>query len=154
MHKLMFASKRKNSPFNSTADNHSEQSVTEVDLVPMINVVFLLLIFFMISAVFRTVVDADIELPNTVAQSPSSGNGIPVPIAINVLGEYFIGGELVSTEQLIIELNKLDISVPIVIKADAGSPAIAVSTVLQMAANAGILKAGLQTINRVSDPTE
>lgn len=149
MHKLTFASKVKHASFTHTGTK-ADKRVAEVDLVPMINVVFLLLIFFMVSAVFRTMVDANIKLPGIDTKTASPDNDEQNLVSINASGDYFSGGVLVTQDQLGVELQTMDPDQPLVLQADARSPAADVATVLKLAADAGIQQAGLQTINRTT----
>lgn len=76
-----------------------------VDLTPMVDVVFLLLIFFMISTTF-------VETPGISVQLPES-SALPVPakppeeikVQISIEGEIFIGEEQLSLEELRLRLT-------------------------------------------------
>lgn len=70
-----------------------------IDLTPMVDVVFLLIIFFMLTMTFITVESAlPVDLPEaqTAVSSPSE---LPT-VTINGLGEVFFGGAQVSEAEL------------------------------------------------------
>ncbi|MDR5868268.1 ExbD/TolR family protein [Halomonas koreensis] len=65
------------------------REAVEVNLTPLIDVVFLLLIFFMVSTTFETRQALELELPETVtgvAAEPS-----PVTVVVTPAGEYRLG---------------------------------------------------------------
>jgi len=77
----------------------------QLNLTPMIDIVFLLIIFFMVGAQFTQQERAyDIELPRTSDVQPLTGR--PDEIVINVAGdgELRIGQQLVTREELETEL--------------------------------------------------
>ena len=74
-----------------------------VDLTPMVDVVFLLLIFFMISTTFVETPGISVQLPES-----SSQREIKVPeefkVQVSKEGEIFIGEERLSLEELRVRL--------------------------------------------------
>lgn len=71
-----------------------------VELTPMIDVVFLLLVFFLVATTFQQM---ERELEVSVPQSETSGSGDgPEPIVINVLedGKVVVRGNAVTLDQL------------------------------------------------------
>ncbi|QTF94127.1 biopolymer transporter ExbD [Halomonas sp. BM-2019] len=61
----------------------------EVNLTPLIDVVFLLLIFFMVSTTFETRQALELELPETV--SGAAAEVSPVTVVITAAGAYRLG---------------------------------------------------------------
>ena len=85
---------------NIREDNGAEEIV--LNLTPMIDVVFLLLIFFMVTTTFLDPErEIDVELPT--AQSAGEPDQAPDEIVVNVLedGRLLIAGEEVSREELL-----------------------------------------------------
>ncbi|MDX1464367.1 MAG: biopolymer transporter ExbD [Halomonas sp.] len=61
----------------------------EVNLTPLIDVVFLLLIFFMVSTTFETRQALELELPESVSGQPMEA--APVTLVVTSAGEYRLG---------------------------------------------------------------
>ena len=118
----------------------------EVNLTPLIDVVFLLLIFFMISTTFDKQSQLEITLPE--ASTSDTREKLPqvVDVGINDKGEYFINQqELISStpENLSKAIRKAingDTSLPVIISADGKAPHQSVITVLDVASLLGLSK--------------
>lgn len=67
----------------------------EINISPLIDIVFILLIFFMVSATFVKDYDLDINRPKASSATPSSSKAIRVHI--DSIGEVFIDGQPVRT---------------------------------------------------------
>ncbi|MGD2052859.1 MAG: biopolymer transporter ExbD, partial [Gammaproteobacteria bacterium] len=97
----------------------------DINLTPLIDVVFLLLIFFMVSTTFDRHTKLKVELPEASAKMQQQPQEEPVVLAIDAKGNYFIDDrQLVNTklDTLKIALQKTvadreDVS--LVLRADA-----------------------------------
>ena len=122
----------------------------EVNLTPLIDVVFLLLIFFMVSTTFEQQSRIQIELPEATA-SPDEIEEESIEIIIDAQGRYFIGEEQVVNTEL--KTLKSAISkvvgdrgtVPVTIRADASTPHQAVITALDATSQLGLTHISLAT---------
>jgi biopolymer transport protein ExbD len=122
----------------------------EVNLTPLIDVVFLLLIFFMVSTTFEQQSRIQIELPEATA-SPEELEEESIEIIIDAQGRYFIGEEQVVNTEL--KTLKSAISkvvgdrgtVPVTIRADANTPHQAVITALDATSQLGLTHISLAT---------
>ena len=122
----------------------------EVNLTPLIDVVFLLLIFFMVSTTFEQQSRIQIELPEATA-SPEEHEEESIEIIIDAQGRYFIGEEQVVNTEL--KTLKSAISktlgdrgtVPVTIRADASTPHQAVITALDATSQLGLTQISLAT---------
>lgn len=122
----------------------------EVNLTPLIDVVFLLLIFFMVSTTFEHQSRIQIELPESTA-SPVEVEENSLEIIIDAQGRYFIGEEQVVNTEL--KTLKSAISkavgdrdtVPVTIRADANTPHQAVITALDATSQLGLTQISLAT---------
>ncbi len=122
----------------------------EVNLTPLIDVVFLLLIFFMVSTTFEHQSRIQIELPEATA-SPDEIEKESIEIIIDAQGRYFIGEEqVVNTELKTLKsaLSKVlgdREAVPVTIRADASTPHQAVITALDATSQLGLTQISLAT---------
>jgi len=116
----------------------------EVNLTPLIDVVFLLLIFFMVSTTFERNSEISIDLPQSQTE-PKEQEPESIEIAIDAEGRYYVNGtRLINTQ---IESVKRAIEqaatgrdkVPIVISADGQSPHQSVVTVMDAARQLGFV---------------
>jgi biopolymer transport protein ExbD len=71
----------------------------DVNLTPLIDVVFLLLIFFMVSTTFERETEISIELPEASGKQVESQRQL-VEISIDEKGRYFVNKEEVINTQL------------------------------------------------------
>ena len=124
----------------------------EVNLTPLIDVVFLLLIFFMVSTTFEHQSRIQIELPEATA-SPDEIEEESIVIIIDAQGRYFIDEQQVVNTELktlksaigkVLGDRKV---VPVTIRADANTPHQAVITALDAASQLGLTKISLATSN-------
>ncbi|MDH3900087.1 MAG: biopolymer transporter ExbD, partial [Gammaproteobacteria bacterium] len=81
---------------NLQPDNEDEP---EINLTPLIDVVFLLLIFFMVSTTFEHQSRIQIELPEATAAA-SKPDSESLEIIIDAQGRYFIGDSQVVNTKL------------------------------------------------------
>ena len=124
----------------------------EVNLTPLIDVVFLLLIFFMVSTTFEHQSRIQIELPEATA-TPDEIEEETIEIIIDAQGRYFINEEQVVNSEL--KTLKSAISkavgereaVPVTIRADASTPHQAVVTALDATSQLGLTRISLATSN-------
>jgi len=116
----------------------------DVNLTPLIDVVFLLLIFFMVSTTFDKSSELSIELPEASTEQPPEKER-SVTVAVDAQGRYYVEGRrLVNTKAttLVRALKKVTdgrSKVPLVIDADARTPHQAVVTVMDAARELGLL---------------
>jgi len=132
----------------------SDANVADVDLIPMINVVFLLLIFFMLVGVFRTAEDSTIVPPSAQHSMVMTPTVEIARLLIRADGSVMFAGEAVDVERLPLLLAELPIKENILIRADATVSANAVITILRILADSGRTSAKLQTIKSVASPRQ
>jgi biopolymer transport protein ExbD len=95
-----------------------------VNLTPLIDVVFLLLIFFMVSTTFTRETQLSIDLPEAEA-SPRDAAAGEIEILIDESGAYRVNGQglvdngLRTLQAAIYRLSAGDTTLPLVITADA-----------------------------------
>jgi|TARA_B110000495_G_scaffold203733_1_gene229156 biopolymer transport protein ExbD len=129
----------------------------EVNLTSLIDVVFLLLIFFMVSTSFVKQSQINISLPqadsSTVVEAPPE----QIDIMITTTGTYFVNGrELINNRPETIRnaLQKVSIgrsNMPMIISADANAKHQHVITAMDVAGRLGFTHISIATVN---DPIE
>lgn len=112
-----------------------------VNLTPLIDVVFLLLIFFMVSTTFKKQSAMAIQLPEV---SPGHGQAEKQlsELSISSQGEYWFNGHKLptpSSEALKSVLSKLDKAEPLVISGDKQAPYQAVVSAMDIAQQEGLV---------------
>ncbi|AWY00817.1 biopolymer transporter ExbD [Marinomonas primoryensis] len=118
----------------------------QVNLTPLIDVVFLLLIFFMVSTTFNQSTELTIDLPTSTSNAPSSDRSKNVELVITADGQYVINGQTLINEKVstliqgLKEVTQGDNTRPLIITADAKSSYDMVLRVYDAAANLGITK--------------
>ena len=132
---------------NLQPDNNDEP---EVNLTPLIDVVFLLLIFFMVSTTFEHQSRIQIELPEATATA-SKPEDESLEIIIDSQGRYFIGErQVVNTTLKTLKgairktLGERE-DIPVIIRADASTPHQAVIRALDATSQLGLIHISLAT---------
>ncbi|HHC73371.1 MAG TPA: biopolymer transporter ExbD [Thiotrichales bacterium] len=131
----------------------------DVNLTPLIDVVFLLLIFFMVSTTFKHASELEIELPESSAR-PVRHERKALELVIDAQGRYYLGEQAVVNTRLPTLVRALQQAVeadpdrPFVIRADAQTPHQAVVTAMDAAAQVGIERVSIATTTSPSDAEE
>lgn len=128
-----------------------EQEPLDVNITPLIDVVFLLLIFFMVSTTFDKQAQLKVKLPEA---SPSSEQvkTESIVLAIDAKGQYYINDkQLVNTtiktlKQALVKTMNDNKEIPVILKADAKTPHQAVVTAMDAAAQVGLTRLSIATM--------
>ena len=122
----------------------------EVNLTPLIDVVFLLLIFFMVSTTFTRETRLSVELPEaTGVAALSAAKMIEVSVAAD--GTYVVNGERLTRSErdtlrtVLLPLSQQGTELPFVIIADAAATHQAVVTVMDVAGRLGFANLSITT---------
>ncbi len=131
--------------FNSTTPVEE----VNINLTPLIDVVFLLLIFFMVSTTFDTTSQLKIELPKA-SQNDAIKLKQPLYLVINAKGSFFLNARELSSqksEALSIALRRVleGSDRPVVIQSDAGSPVQSLVTAMDVVARLGLTQVSIAT---------
>jgi len=116
-----------------------------VNLTPLIDVVFLLLIFFMVSTTFTRERELTLQLPEAVADSAAETPEF-IEIEVSVDGEYAIDQQrLVNRERETLaralrEKAQGNLELPLIITADANATHQAVMTAMDVAGELGFTR--------------
>jgi len=129
-----------------------ERATEEVDinLTPLIDVVFLLLIFFMVTTTFNRQAALKVDLPEATAAALEQPDD-RLELVIDREGRYYLNGSpLVNTQAktLVAALRQAAqgrTELPMVIRADARTPHQAVVTAMDSAARIGLTRLSIAT---------
>ncbi|MAY35011.1 MAG: biopolymer transporter ExbD [Spongiibacteraceae bacterium] len=132
--------------------NFRRQKLEEVsvNLTPLIDVVFLLLIFFMVSTTFTKESRLTLELPEA-SGDPAPQEVVPLEVIVDAQGQYMVNDLTVVSPNLkglkaaIAEVSGGDTSTPVVITADAKAPHQSVIRAMDAAGQLGFTKLSLTT---------
>ena len=114
----------------------------DVNLTPLIDVVFLLLIFFMVSTTFTRERELTVELPEASAEAAVETTE-RVEIEINAEGEYAVNTQRLvnrnseTLSKAIKDASKGNTKLPLIITADASTPHQAVVTAMDVVGQLG-----------------
>ena len=117
----------------------------DINLTPLIDVVFLLLIFFMVSTTFNRESELSIELPAASAEAQARRPD-SIEVAIDVTGRYYVNGrQLLNTQSKTLRRALTtaageNATPPIIISADAKTPHQAVVQVMDAARALGFVR--------------
>ncbi|MCP4993102.1 MAG: biopolymer transporter ExbD [Gammaproteobacteria bacterium] len=117
----------------------------ELNLTPLIDVVFLLLIFFMVSTTFDKESRIRVELPEASTQDEKVEDEKTVDITVDINGRFYVNQrEVINTEiktlmQAIIKQIGDQRDLPVIITADANAPFQAVMRVMDAAGQLGLV---------------
>ena len=120
-----------------------------INLTPLIDVVFLLLIFFMVSTTFDTTSQLKIKLPEA-SQDEAIKPKQPLYLVINIEGNFFLNARELSSqksEALSLALQRIldGADRPIVIQSDAASPVQSLVTAMDVVARLGLTQVSIAT---------
>ena len=121
-----------------------------VNLTPLIDVVFLLLIFFMVSTTFTKETHLSIDLPEATGEASADVED-QIEILISEQGEYTINARQLVDEsidtlkQAIRQISGGDTSLPMVITADAQTPHESVVRAMDAAVQMGFIHLSITT---------
>jgi len=122
----------------------------ELNLTPLIDVVFILLIFFMVSTTFQKESEINIELPEASADPVETKDDV-LELIIDADGRYFIAQQQVVNTEL--ETLKKAIQkflgdrtgIPVVIRADRRTPYESVVRAMDATSQLGLVQMSLAT---------
>lgn len=124
----------------------------EINITPLIDVVFLLLIFFMVSTTFDKTSELKIDLPQSSAV-PVTAPIEAVDILVDKQGRFFVNGSQVMTShvdaliRVLTKVTKGNKDLPVVLRADAMTPHQSVVTAMDAVAKLGLTRLSIATLN-------
>lgn len=128
---------------------HTTEEEVVINLTPLIDVVFLLLIFFMVSTTFDTTSQLKIKLPEA-NQQKLENTGDKLNILIDAKGRFFLNSrelssqnsdDLMAAVQRAIESQNQ----AVVIQSDAASPVQSLVTAMDVVGRLGLTQVSIAT---------
>jgi len=129
--------------------NRSTEEDVNINLTPLIDVVFLLLIFFMVSTTFDTTAQLKIKLPEaSTTQAPETAQQIN--LMIDGKGNFFVNSrELTNnrsaTLKAALERSLSNGMTAVVIQSDAASPVQSLVTAMDVVGQLGFSQVSIAT---------
>ncbi|MBL9155936.1 MAG: biopolymer transporter ExbD [Verrucomicrobiales bacterium] len=120
---------------------------SEIDISPLIDVVFILLIFFIVTTVFVEETGIEVNKPRAATQQDLERNSIL--IGVSRTGQVFYGGReigVAGVRSVVSRLMKQD-PMPVIIQADRETPTESTVSVLDEARLAGAENVFVSTVN-------
>lgn len=128
---------------------HSTEEEVGINLTPLIDVVFLLLIFFMVSTTFDTTSQLKIKLPQASQQDADKTTG-KLSILIDAKGRFFLNSRELSSQKSDALMAAVQRAIesrdqPVVIQSDAASPVQSLVTAMDVVGRLGLTKVSIAT---------
>jgi len=138
----------------STRRNDEEP---ELNLIPLIDVIFVLIIFFVATTTFNQRSTMKLQLPTAQATAKAE-SGEPLNVIIDAQGHYFIGenevlkSDVGSLKEAIVAVAGQDRSMPVILRADARTPHQSVITAMDALGQLGFVKLSIATTPEKKTP--
>ena len=123
---------------------------TKLDMTPLVDVVFLLIVFFMLSTTFIVLPGIRIDLPEATSQKIKLKKN-KVVVSIHAEGDLFFGKDRVDRSAMLRRLQDAAAENPetlVLIKGDRGVDYGRIIDTLDMARRAGLQRIGMVTVKK------
>ncbi|EIK53894.1 biopolymer transport protein ExbD/TolR [Stutzerimonas stutzeri TS44] len=131
----------------------------EIGLAPLIDVVFILLLFFVVTTTFTRETQLQVDLPEAASGTPPQQTEIKqLEVVIDIDGNYSLNGKALLTSDLSSLMAALskesegDNSLPMIISADGKTPHQAVITAMDAAGKLGFAHLRITTVEAQAAP--
>lgn len=138
--------------------DHRSDDEPEINLVPMIDVILVMIIFFVVTTTFDSRSVINLELPRATGE-PADKQAAPLSVLVNADGRYFVGerevlrSDLQSLKQTLLEVAGDDRDKPVLLRADARTPHQAVVTAYEALGQLGFSRVMIATAPPPSQDT-
>lgn len=128
----------------------TQEEDPQINLTPLLDVVFLLLIFFMVTTTFQKEAQLQIQIPEASSE-PRAAETERLELIIDAQGRYYIGQqEVVNTrpetlKSAIIKAAGERRDLPVVIRADSRTPHQSVVTAMDILGQLGFVNLSIAT---------
>jgi len=127
-----------------------QKETLDVNITPLIDVVFLLLIFFMVSTTFERESEIEIMLPEASANAPVTEKFV-MQVTVDAEGTYYVNSKRVINTKLATLMKAMQEVAgdrkdpPVILSADAKTPHQSVIRVMDAAARLGFIHLNFAT---------
>ena len=124
-----------------------KQKRKEINLIPMINIIFLLLIFFMLTGTIQIKQKSLISKPKSIySQDQDLSNESAILFTIDMEGNYYLDNQKLSLEKLSEEISKKKKTKKIFLDLDKRSKIIDLNKVIKIIKDSGFKKIFIRTV--------
>lgn len=129
---------------------HSNNLEPEINLTSLIDVIFVLIIFFVATTTFNQRSTMKLQLPTAQAVAKQDA-GEPLNVIVDAQGHFFIGenevlkSDVGSLKEAIVAVAGQDRTMPVVLRADARTPHQYVITAMDALGQLGFVKLSIAT---------
>ena len=130
--------------------DHRSDDEPDINLVPLIDVILVLIIFFVVTTTFDARSVLKLQLPQATGE-PSEGQSKALSVLVNADGRYFVDDrealrtDVESLKQTLREVAGDDRERPVLLRADARTPHQAVVTALDALGQLGFSRVSIAT---------
>lgn len=130
--------------------DHRADDTPEINLIPLIDVLLCLLIFFVVTTTFDARSVLKLELPRADGQ-PAEAQSRALSVLVNAQGRYFVGDrevlrtDLESLKQSLRDVAGEERDRPVLLRADARTPHQSVVTALDALGQLGFSRVAIAT---------
>ena len=127
-----------------------QRAAVEINLTPLIDILFLVLVFLVMSATFARRTFVEVDLPRAVTGTPEATDPNVIRIDVDADGRAYLGGETFSLEGVRERLFALPDqgAMTVVLGADERTPHGQVIQVIDMVRESSIPRLHLETVPR------
>ena len=130
----------------------------DIGLAPLIDVVFILLLFFVVTTTFTRETQLKVDLPEAASGTPPQTETRQLEVLVDVEGQFSLNGNPLIKHDLATLMAALskesggDTSLPLVISADGKAPHQAVVTAMDAAGKLGFAQLRITTVEAQPEP--
>lgn len=135
--------------------DHRAFDEPEINLIPLIDVILILIIFFVVTSTFDSRSVLRLELPRATGEAPTD-TGQALSVLVNADGRFFVGDrevlrdDLESLKATLAEVAGSDRERPVLLRADARTPHQAVITAYDALGQLGFQRVMIATAPNAS----
>ncbi|MCC6301186.1 MAG: biopolymer transporter ExbD [Gammaproteobacteria bacterium] len=127
----------------------SRREEPEINLIPLIDVMLFLLIFFVVTTTFTRSSGITLDLPEASTR-PTEEREAPIEVVVDAQGRYYVNDQMVVNKQIETLKKALQLAAqgknrPLVISADANATHQSVVTALDAALQLGLVQVSMTT---------
>ena len=130
--------------------DHRTFDEPDINLVPLIDVILVLIIFFVVTTTFDARSMLKLELPQATGE-PATSDTRALTVLVNADGRYFVQDrevlrtDIASLRAVIVEVAGDDRERPVILRADARTPHQSVVTALDAVGQLGFTRVSIAT---------